>query len=229
MLRFFKRNNKKETTPNSSATLEHEMLNKFEDSINVNYSDRIVKLKDNEIWQEIQSLDKIKRENIALLALSRLVDRNNEKYNHQVVRRKIFKSEFNVKNPPSKESILTVFKILENIESINNYNLPPTDIVFCFQYYLQNYERDLPYRLARNALVKKFNSNSWNSSEIKKIVAGIGKLDADTDGESVYDKRDFLGEHLDQNWNKYDELTQSIIEHCWEPSQKSKPTKKWTS
>lgn len=229
MLRFFKRNKKNESTPNDSGSIEHEILNRFEDSINVSYSDRNIKLKDNKIWQEIQLLEKQKRENIALLALSRLVDRNNEKYNHKVVRRKIFKSEFNAKNPPSKESILSVFNILESIESLADYNLPPTDIVFCFQFYLQNHERDLPYRLARNAVIKKYNNNNWNSPELKKIIAGIGKLDADGDGDSVYDKRDFLGEYLDENWNKFDESIRAVIKHCWEPSQKSKPTKKWTS
>lgn len=229
MLSFFRRNKNQDTEASQTFSLEFEMLNRFEESIDVSYRDRNVKLKENEIWNEIQSLDKQKRENIALIALSRLVDRKDEKHNHEVVRRKIFKSEFNEKNPPSKESILSVFKILEDIESLADYRLPPKDIIFCFEYYLRHYDRDIPYRLARNAIIEKYNGGGWNSSELRKIVAGIGKLDADQNSKSVYDKRDFLGKYLDEHWEQFDESIRAIINHCWEPSQKSKPTKKWIS
>ena len=105
MLRFFKKNKQNKKSP----YLGYDILNKFEDSINISYSDRNIKLKENLIWQEIQQLDKKTREEIALLALSRLIDENDKKYNHEVVRRKIFKSEFNEKAQPSRESLLKLF------------------------------------------------------------------------------------------------------------------------
>jgi len=202
------------------------LLDKFEDSLDLNYDNRNVKLKENEIWQEIQTYDKQTRENIALLALFRLIDKNDQKYNHSVVRRKFFKSEFNPKSPPSQESLTKLFDICISSANYFSYRLPPNDILFCFQYYREKNGKDKQYMNARNALVKTYN-DSYGDATLKKIVLGLGKLDHDANDDSIYDHRDILGKHLDENWATYDDQFKKVISHCWDLGQKSKPTKKW--
>lgn len=227
MLEFFKRNNRKKAKIESNSSIEEELLNRFENSIHPSYSDRNIKLSGNLVWQEIQTHDKQVRENVALLALSRLIDKLDNKYNHVVVRRKLFKSEFNTKTPPSKASLLKLFDLCLDIHLSYCHRLPPGDILFCFQYYKEKYGKDAHYIKARNALVKTYN-DSYGDSALKKIVLGLGKLDHDANDESIFDRRDILGRHLESQWDNYDDNFKRIIAHCWALGQAAKPTKKWS-
>ncbi len=228
MFNFFKRNKDKEDKAPETASIESDLLNRFEESIVVSYRNKNVKLKENEIWKEIQTHDKQIRENIALLALTRLIDKKNEKFHHDVVRRKIFKSEFNPKQPPSKESLSNLFSLLNDIGSIAyfSYRLPPNDIIFSFKHYNENFGKDPIYMSARNALVKAYN-DSYGDATLKKISLGLGKLDHDENDKSIFDRRDALGQHLESKWNEYDDQFKKVIEHCWSLGQKPKPTNKW--
>lgn len=225
MLKFFKIFKEK---TNCTKSIEKQLLDRFENSLELSYSNRNVKLKDNAIWQEMQTHDKQVRENIALLGLTRLIDKKDRKYNYQVVRRKLFKSEFNPKALPSQQSLLKFFKICIKAAKNYSYQLSPNDLLFCFQYYKEEYGQDAHYMKARNALVNTYN-NSHGDPTLKKVVFGLSKLDHDANDNSIYDRRDILGQHLDHHWNTYDEIFKKVIAHCWEPGQKAQPTKKWSS
>ena len=219
MLRFFKRNNTNKTTEKSSLIAE--LLDKFEDALEVSYGDRNAKLKDHPTWQEIQNYEKQTREEIALLALSRLIDKTDRKYNHGVVRRKIFKTEFNVKTPPSKESLLRLFEILQQNNLSLSYRLPPNDILFSFKYYKEQYGKDALYMKARNYLVTTYNE-SYGDATLKKIVLGLGKLDHDANDDSIFDRRDVLGQHLERKWEAYDDQFKKVIKTLLESGSKIK-------
>ncbi len=225
MLRFFRRKKEKKQILNHSS-VEKELLDKFESSLNLSYSDRNVKLKENNIWKEIQTLEKQSRENISLLALYRILDKEDTKHTLEVVRRKIFKAEFNVKTPPSKDSLLRLFEITNQTNISYSYALPPNDILFCFRYYKENYGKDSQYIKAKNHLVKLYNK-SYGGTTLKKIVLGLEKLDYDEKDYSIYYRKDILGKHLSSNWDRYDDLFKKVIKHCWTLGQKPKPTNKW--
>lgn len=227
MLRFFKRNKEEKKNSINSLSIEVQLLDKFEDSLNLSHNNKSVKLKENEVWLEIQTHEKPTREHIALLAMARLMDKLDTKYYHAAVRRKLFKSEFNSKTPPSIDSILSLFEILKETHFSYSYKLPPNDILFCFKYYKEKCGKDSLYLEARNYLIRSFNE-SYGGTTLKKIAIGLEKLDHDENDDSIYDRRDFLGDHLTISWSKYDDQFKKAINHCWKSGQKSNPTKTWT-
>ena len=218
----------KNTVIDKELPLEENLLNRFEDSLALTYRNRNAKLKENTVWQEIQTYDKGTREKVAPLALVRLIDKDDRKYHYSIVRRKVFKSEFNPKNPPSKESLQEVFDYCLNVEAYYSYQLPPKDLLFCFQYYKETYGKDSHYTKAKNALVEKYNNHSYGDANLKKIALTLENMDFEGNDATIYDRRDGLGEYLDKHWDSYDDTFKAIIAHCWELGQKAKPTAKWT-
>ncbi len=218
--------NKSEPPKIKMLSVAETLLNQFEDSLNLSYRNRNVKLKDNAVWQDIQTYDANIKEEIAILALTRLIDKEDNKYQHSVVRRKIFRTVFNAKNPPSQDALLAVFNLCSNLEGYYSYRLPPNEILFCFEHYKERFGKDEAYLMACTTLIRSFDEFRWETS-LKKIVTALEKLNFAANETSVYDRRDQLGQHLDVQWEAYDDTFKAVIEHCWESGQKSKPTQKW--
>lgn len=218
---------KKSEAPKIRAlSLAETLLNEFEDSLNLSYGNRNLKLKDNAIWQNIQTHDAEVREEIAILAMTRLIDKADKKYQYRVVRRKLFRSVFNAKNPPSKAALHAVFDLCASLDEFYSYLLPPNEILFCFEHYKERFGKDEHYLKACEAMTSLYDKFRWETS-IKKIVHALEKLNFAANETSVYDRRDRLGQHLDEHWEAYDDTFRAVIEHCWALGQKSKPSQKW--
>ena len=210
-----------------SSTVKN-LYTKFEKSLSPTYFDRNVKLKENEVWSEIQKLEKSERELLALTAFQKLIDPNDSEYNYRVIRRKVFKTEFNQKNPPSKESLIIVFQLCRGLEYHSSHHLPINDIMFCFKHFKEYYGEDEHYLKAKKAIIK-LHKESYYDGQLKKIVIGLKKLDmAEQENALCFDTKDQLGLHLKERWEQYDETMKKAIHHCWGIDQKSKPTKSWT-
>lgn len=222
MFNFFKKDKKKRPLNDSAAAY----LNRFEASLQITYGDSNVRLSENIVWQEIQQLSKTEREDIVIEAFRKLLQERRE-YTYEPIRRRIFKTEFNAKNPPTKEAILKVFNLLNPFERA--YHLPINEIIFSFAYYKEQFGIDEAYLRARNAIVKRWTKSNFYDQEakFKKLIQGITKLDQDVDAAIPFDQRDALGEYLSAHWNSYPEELKAAITHCWEPPQKAKPTKTW--
>ncbi|MEM6264315.1 MAG: DUF4132 domain-containing protein [Bacteroidota bacterium] len=228
MLEFFKRLLGTEEEE-KEYPFEQELLERFETSLEITHQHTNPSFQDNPAWQEIQAQDKQVRERIAILGLYKLMKRDVGNYHYHTIRKRIFKSEFNPKASPTQESLIEVFKIFRKVKSSSYYfyGLPVNDLIFCFDYYKQHFGRDKHYQTACNILNHLSHSTLYLTDEIKKIAAGIAKINYDANDNSIFDQRDVLGKHLSAKWEVYPDVFKEVIAHCWEPKQKSKPTKKW--
>lgn len=225
MFKFFKRNKidpEEAKAKKSKATF---LYNRFEDSLDLTYDKNNVRLKENKVWLEILSHDKMIQEEVGLAALEKLMNKSKSDYLFELIRRKIFKTTFNAKTSPSKESVIKLFDKLRK-PNVYFYHLKADDILFCFKYYKLEFGKDEHYMDARDNLIHAFNKQTRHPF-LKLMSAGLIKLDDDTNDNSIYDRRDELGIFLDSQWDEYDEKYKEIIAHCWGQTAKTKPSVKW--
>lgn len=213
--------------PQKEDTPAQRWLDSLEDTLGITYRNRNVTLKGNAVWQEIQALDKAAREEIALLCFRKLIDKHDQHYDRQIVRRKIFKSEFNAKNPPSEAALIKLFSFYDRILDSHSYGLPLSVMLFCFQYYKETYGKDEHYLKARTTIIDTYR-NSYRHHRLKELVLELERMGFAGNDLAVYDRRDVLGQYLDVKWEAYDETVQELFVHCWRLGQRSKPTTAWT-
>lgn len=214
-------------TEKITQTPAQKFLHNFENSLSLDYENRVVSFTDNLNWQKINNRDTDTRIEIGFYAFELIIEKYYSKYEALPLRKKIFKREFISRlSILPKEKIELVFERLLQVSSL--YNLPYNDLLLVFKNYYERFGITESYATCRDFFENKRKRISWSDVKLTKFADGLQAIEAvPTPEEFCFDKNDILGKKIASELANYPREMIEIIQLCWGETAKSQPTKGW--